>query len=52
MRPDWDSGFMKIAYAVLERSNYDRAFVDCVVVLDKRILTTGFNSSMPGTPLE
>ena len=42
MRPDWDSYFMKIAYAVSERSTCDRAFVGCVLVTDKRILTTGF----------
>ena len=30
MRPDWDSYFMKIAYAVSERSTCDRAFVGCV----------------------
>jgi dCMP deaminase len=50
MRPDWDSYFMKIAYAVSERSTCDRAFVGCVLVLDKRILTTGFNGSPVGQP--
>ena len=50
MRPDWDSYFMKIAYAVSERSTCDRAFVGCVLVLDKRILTTGFNGSPKGQP--
>jgi dCMP deaminase len=39
---------MKIAYAVSERSTCDRAFVGCVLVLDKRILTTGFNGSPVG----
>src|SRR6266496_6229332 len=48
MRPDWDSYFMKIAYAVSERSTCDRAFVGSVLVLDKRILTTGFNGSPAG----
>ena len=48
MRPDWDSYFMKIAYAVSERSTCDRAFVGCVLVLEKRILTTGFNGSPAG----
>ena len=48
MRPDWDSYFMKIAYAVSERSTCDRAFVGSVIVLDKRILTTGFNGSPAG----
>jgi dCMP deaminase len=50
MRPDWDSYFMKIAYAVSERSTCDRAFVGSVLVLEKRILTTGFNGSPTGQP--
>jgi dCMP deaminase len=50
MRPDWDSYFLKIAYAVSERSTCDRASVGCVLVLDKRILTTGFNGSPSGQP--
>ncbi len=50
MRPDWDSYFLKIAYAVSERSTCDRAFVGCVLVLEKRILTTGFNGSPAGQP--
>ena len=50
MRPDWDSYFMKIAYAVSERSTCDRAFVGSVLVLEKRILTTGFNGSPSGQP--
>ena len=48
MRPDWDSYFMKIAYAVSERSTCDRAFVGCVLVKEKRILTSGFNGSPKG----
>ncbi len=50
MRPDWDSYFLKIAFAVSERSTCDRAFVGCVLVLEKRILTTGFNGSPTGQP--
>jgi len=50
MRPDWDSYFLKIAYSVSERSTCDRAFVGCVMVRDKRILTTGFNGSPSGQP--
>ena len=48
MRPDWDSYFLKIAYAVSERSTCDRAFVGAVLVRDKRILTSGFNGSPAG----
>lgn len=50
MRPDWDSYFLKIAAAVSERSTCDRALVGCVLVLEKRILTTGFNGSPTGQP--
>lgn len=50
MRPDWDSYFMKIAVDVSERSTCDRAMVGCVLVLEKRILTTGFNGSPSGQP--
>ena len=50
MRPDWDSYFMKIAFAVSERSTCERAYVGCVLVRDKRILTTGFNGSPSGQP--
>lgn len=48
MRPEWDSYFIKIATVVAERSTCDRAFVGCVLVRDKRILTTGFNGSPSG----
>ena len=50
MRPDWDSYFLKIAFAVSERSTCDRALVGCVLVVEKRILTTGFNGSLAGQP--
>jgi dCMP deaminase len=50
MRPEWDSYFLKIASAVSERSTCDRAFVGCVLVREKRILTTGFNGSPSGQP--
>jgi len=36
MRPDWDSYFMKIAYAVSERSTCDGPLLGCVLVLEKR----------------
>jgi len=50
MKPGWDSYFIKIAYAVSERSTCDRAFVGCVLVQEKGILTTGFNGSPAGQP--
>src|SRR4030067_1987222 len=50
MRAEWDIYFMKIADVVALRSPCDRAFVGMVMVLDKRILTTGFNGSPAGLP--
>ncbi len=48
MRPDWDSYFIQIANAVASRSTCDRAHVGCVLVREKRILSTGFNGSPAG----
>ncbi len=48
MRPEWDSYFMKIAYAVSKRSTCDRALVGCVLVFEKRILTSGSTAPLPG----
>ncbi len=48
MRPDWDTYFMRIAQVVGERSTCDRAHVGCVLVVDKRIITAGYNGSPTG----
>jgi dCMP deaminase len=48
MRPDWDTYFLKIAQVVGERSTCERAHVGCVLVVDKRILTAGYNGSPAG----
>ncbi len=45
-RPSWDDYFMKIARVVSTRSTCLRRQVGAVVVLERRILTTGYN----GTP--
>ncbi len=45
-RPDWDTYFMDIAHVVAHRSNCCRRQVAAVIVLDKRIISTGYN----GTP--
>lgn len=45
-RPSWDRYFMDIAYMVARRSTCLRRQTGAVIVLDKRILTTGYN----GTP--
>jgi dCMP deaminase len=45
-RPDWDTYFMNIAYAVGLRGNCSRRKVAAVIVKDKRVISTGYN----GTP--
>ena len=49
-RPSWDDYFMRIARDVSERSTCLRRYVGAVVVLDKRILSTGYNGAPSGLP--
>ena len=41
---------MSIAHAVATRSTCDRKHVGCVLVLDRRIISSGYNGSIPGAP--
>jgi dCMP deaminase len=47
-RPDWDEYFMGIAEAVAKRATCDRGRLGCVLVRDKRILSTGYVGSPMG----
>jgi dCMP deaminase len=49
-RPDWDDYFMAIARQVATRSTCLRRKVGCVIVLDKRIVSTGYNGAPTGLP--
>ena len=49
-RPSWDDYFMRIAHEVAKRSTCLRRSVGAVVVLDKRILATGYNGAPSGLP--
>lgn len=49
-RPSWDEYFLQIAFTVAQRSTCDRAHVGCVLVRDRRILTTGYNGAPTGLP--
>jgi dCMP deaminase len=47
-RPAWDEYFLKLAMLVSERATCPRMHCGCVLVKDKRILSTGYNGSIPG----
>lgn len=49
-RVSWAEYFMGIAHAVSARGTCDRKHVGCVLVVDKRIVATGYNGSPPGFP--
>jgi len=47
-RPSWDEYFLGIAKIVGTRGTCDRGRFGCVIVRDKRILSTGYTGSPPG----
>ncbi len=47
-RPNWDEYFLKMAYLVAERSTCRRHHVGAVIVIDRRMLTTGYNGAASG----
>lgn len=49
-RVSWESYFMNIAREVASRSTCHRKMVGAVIVLDKSILSTGYNGSLRGLP--
>ena len=49
-RPSWDTYFLQMALHVATRATCPRAQVGCVLVRDKRMLTTGYNGSPAGLP--
>ena len=48
-RPGWDQYFMDIARVVASRSNCMKRKVAAVIVLDKRIISTGYSGTPRGT---
>ncbi len=49
MRPSWDDYFMQISELVKTRSTCIRRQVGATVVLDRRIISTGYNGAPKGT---
>ena len=46
LRPNWDEYFMQLASLASHRSNCMKRRVGCVLVREKRVISTGYN----GTP--
>lgn len=49
-RATWDEYFMKVADMVAERGTCDRGKSGAIIVIDKRIVATGYVGSPPGQP--
>jgi dCMP deaminase len=50
VRPAWNDYFLAIAQAVSARADCRRARHGCVIVKNRRIISTGYNGSFPGGP--
>jgi dCMP deaminase len=48
IRPSKDKVFMDVCDAVAQRGTCDRKQVGAIIVIDDRIVSTGYNSSIPG----
>ena len=48
--PDWDDYFLGIASAVSRRAQCTRRRVEAVLVLERRIIATGYNGAASGQP--
>lgn len=47
-RPSWNEYFKEITLATLKRSPCERLQVGCLLVLDNRIISQGYNGFLPG----
>ncbi|ARN75060.1 deoxycytidylate deaminase [Oceanicoccus sagamiensis] len=50
MRPDWDEYFIQMMDTVANRATCDRGRSGCIIVRDKRIISTGYVGSPSGLP--
>jgi len=49
-RPNWDEYFIRISREVAKRATCDRGLSGCVIVKDKRIISTGYVGAPAGLP--
>jgi dCMP deaminase len=47
-RPSWDDQFLEIARITARRATCDRSHVGCVLVVDSRIVSSGYNGAFAG----
>jgi dCMP deaminase len=50
LRLEWDEYFMSTAILLSSRSSCNRQKVGCIIVKDKRIISSGYNGHLPGEP--
>ncbi len=50
IRPSWDEYFLGMANYIGTRATCDRGRSGCVIVKDKRVISTGYVGSPPGLP--
>ncbi|KAF8464400.1 cytidine deaminase-like protein [Kalaharituber pfeilii] len=48
LRPTWDAYFMRLASLAAQRSNCMKRRVGCVIVQEKRVISTGYNGAPRG----
>lgn len=48
MRPSWSEYFFELARTVATRATCPRKSVGCVLVVDRRVVASGYNGSPPG----
>ena len=51
-RIDWDEYFMSMSLLISVRSPCDRLHVGCIIVNDRRVISSGYNGFLPGHPHE
>jgi len=51
MRPDWDDYFMEIVEIIGRRGNCDRGRSGAIIVVDRRIVATGYVGAPAGLPI-
>ena len=49
VRPEWNDYFILNSYLISKRSSCERLHVGCVIVKDRRILSTGYNGHIKGS---